>query len=150
MNEHTCIRQEDFDKVRQTTNDLKGDLRVNTEMTARLELAMTRMAESIQRLSECTIEMKATQVTSEVFNQKFESLEARFREQRDKCVNESIERDEELEMKILNNKVASSVEMQSLKDVVNRHDIYFYIVGAILLLVLTNPLDWLQMVRGIV
>jgi hypothetical protein len=150
MNEHTCIRQEDFDKVRQATSDLKGDLRVNTEMTARLELAMTRMAESIQRLSECTIEMKATQVTSEVFNQKFESLEARFREQRDKCVDESIERDEELELAILNNKVQLGVEIQGVKDNVNRHDLYFYIIGAVLLLVLANPLDWLQTIRGIV
>jgi DNA repair ATPase RecN len=139
MNEdHTCIRQEDFDQVRRATSDLQGDLRVNTEMTARLETAMTRMAESIQKLSECTIEMKATQVTSEVFNKKFESLESRFREQKDLAIKASEERDE-----ILHQRVDKAVK------IIDRHDVYFWIMGTILLLLAANAFDLVDLIRKI-
>jgi len=137
--DHTCIRQEDFKEVQKATDELKLDLALNTQMTGRLESAVTKMVESVQKLSDGMIKIQATQVTSDVFTSKFDEMGRTFRAERDKAVQESMDRD-----KITHKRIDPLVKT------VDRHDLYFIIMGVVILAILTNPGDIIAIIQKVI
>ena len=118
---------------------------------------MEKTADNMEKISSSLLTIQATQVTNAAFNSKFEESEDKRRSSEEKLSKESIARAEALHTRI--SKAVDDTEMRE-KDImavvcgigktVDKHDLYFWLFGIIIMIVITNPGDFLDIIRKIV